>query len=316
MLLGKKFLILIIFFFSHNILFANDFNSLKGEKIFDEFKVNKRMKFDISGEWEAIDKYSDYVGWGIKVEGVTFVQMKNDIPIKFFEIARATGLSKWQAYLTNIIESATFNPKEEGCRERQHYNYLNVYKRGNAHNCMIVTMLDVQRALNPSDYDPDRVFSLGIRKWVEKNEINLPKIYLKYESSFHSMSVRDEWYVMLYAETPQNFANYKPKFSSRDTTEFHPDKISNFPEAKKIMQRWIKESAKLHKNFEIFQKAKKSQKLDLSVYVSSKEKKSQKKIKFSNGNLSEELIKLNELYKSGALTKEEFEKAKKRVLNN
>ena len=34
---------------------------------------------------EAIDKFSDYVGWGIKVE-VTFVQMKNDIPVKFFEI--------------------------------------------------------------------------------------------------------------------------------------------------------------------------------------------------------------------------------------
>ena len=211
-------------------------------------------------------------------------------------------------------ESATFNPKEEGCRERQHYNYLNVYKRGNAHNCMIVTMLDVQRALNPSDHDPDRVFTLGIRKWVEKNEINLPKIYLKYESSFHSMSVRDEWYVMLYAETPQNFANYKPKFSSRDTTEFHPDKISNFPEAKKIMQKWIKESAKLHKNFEIFQKAKKSQKLDLSEYIASKEKKKQKKIEFSSDNIADELTKINELYKSGALTKEEFEKAKKRVL--
>ena len=167
------------------------------------------MKFNIPGEWEAIDKFSDYVGWGIKVEGVTFVQMKNDIPVKFFEINRATGLSKWQAYLTNIIESATFNPKEEGCRERQHYNYLNVYKRGNAHNCMVITMLDIQRELNPSDYDPDRIFTLGIRKWVEKNDINLPKIYLRYESSFHSMSVRDEWYVMLYAETPENFANYK-----------------------------------------------------------------------------------------------------------
>ena len=314
MRLGKTFLIILLFFLSKDILFANDFNSQKGEKIFDEFKVNKRMKFNIPGEWEAIDKFSDYVGWGIKVEGVTFVQMKNDIPVKFFEINRATGLSKWQAYLTNIIEGATFNSKEEGCRERQHYNYLNVYKKGNAHNCMIVTMLDIQRALNPSDYDPDRVFSLGIRKWVEKNEINLPKIYLKYESSFHSMSVRDEWYVMLYGETPENFANYKPKFSSRDTTEFHPDKIANFPEAKKIMQRWIKESAKLHKNFEMFQKAKKSQKLDLSEYIASKEKKKQKKIEYSSDNIAEELIKINELYKSGALTKEEFEKAKKRVL--
>ena len=86
MRLGKTFLIILLFFLSKDILFANDFNSQKGEKIFDEFKVNKRMKFNIPGEWEAIDKFSDYVGWGIKVEGVTFVQMKNDIPVKFFEI--------------------------------------------------------------------------------------------------------------------------------------------------------------------------------------------------------------------------------------
>ena len=315
MLLGKKILLIIILFFFHNILFANDFNSLKGEKIFNKFEINKKMKLPIPGKWEVIDKYSDYVGWGIKVEGITFAEIEDNTPIKFFEIARATGLSKWQAYLTSIIEGATFNSKEGGCRKRQHYNYLKVYKRGSAHNCLIVTMLDVQRELNPSDYDPDRVFNLGIRKWVEKNEINLPKIYLQYESSFFSMSVRDEWYVMLYAETPENFANYKPKFTSRDTTEFHPDKIVNFPEAKKIMEKWTKKSARLHKDFEIFQNAKKSQKLDLSNYTDSKEKKKLKKVKYSN-NITEELIKLNELYKSGALSKEEFEKAKKKVLNN
>ena len=33
-------------------------------------------------------------------------------------------------------------------------------------------------------------------------------------------------------------------------------------------------------------------------------------------NLSSELEKLNELLKSGALTKEEFEKAKKKILDN
>jgi hypothetical protein len=33
-------------------------------------------------------------------------------------------------------------------------------------------------------------------------------------------------------------------------------------------------------------------------------------------NLSEELDKLNELLKSGALTREEFEKAKKKILDN
>ena len=32
-------------------------------------------------------------------------------------------------------------------------------------------------------------------------------------------------------------------------------------------------------------------------------------------NLSDELVKLNELYKTGALTEEEFEKAKKKLLD-
>ena len=36
----------------------------------------------------------------------------------------------------------------------------------------------------------------------------------------------------------------------------------------------------------------------------------------SSENLTEELNKLNELLKSGALTQEEFEKAKKKILDN
>ena len=36
----------------------------------------------------------------------------------------------------------------------------------------------------------------------------------------------------------------------------------------------------------------------------------------SNNDLSSEITKLNELHKSGALTQEEFEKAKNKLLNN
>ena len=40
-------------------------------------------------------------------------------------------------------------------------------------------------------------------------------------------------------------------------------------------------------------------------------------IRLSNSNdLSSEISKLNELYKNGALTQEEFEKAKSKLLNN
>ena len=136
-------------------------------------------------------------------------------------------------------------------------------------------------------------------------------MFLEYSASFHSMVVRPAWYVMSYGITPEAFANYKPKFTSRETTEFHPDKINNFPEAKKIMEKWLIKSAQIQKNFEKFQTVKKYQELDLSEIL-------QKDLKMNNKNiqnsLSKELIRLNDLYKSGALSKDEYEKAKKKVL--
>lgn len=39
-------------------------------------------------------------------------------------------------------------------------------------------------------------------------------------------------------------------------------------------------------------------------------------LKVGDDNLSDKLLKLNELFQSGALTKEEFEKAKKKILEN
>ena len=62
-------------------------------------------------------------------------------------------------------------------------------------------------------------------------------------------------------------------------------------------------------------KAKKSQKLDLSEFgidiYEIKNLKNEKK----DFNIINEIKELNEMYKSGVLTKEEFEKAKKMLLN-
>ena len=77
------------------------------------------------------------------------------------------------------------------------------------------------------------------------------------------------------------------------------------------MEKWLIKSAQIQKNFEKFQTVKKYQELDLSEIL-------QKDLKMNNKNiqnsLSKELIRLNDLYKSGALSKDEYEKAKKKVL--
>ena len=290
----------------------NDWKLKVGETISGEFKGSSKMTFTIGeGEWTLIDRSFDDVYADIFAEELLFVQFDGNVPIKYFNIGRVDNLGKWIAYISTYIQAAIFNEKDALCRLRQHYNYIKFYKKGMAHNCMVVTITDVNRELYPSDYNSNSDYSASVRRWIKKNNIKMPEIYLEYSASFHAMTVRPAWYLISYGETPETFANYKSKYTSRDTTEFHPDKIDNFPKAKAVMEDWLKTSAKFQKNFENFLKVRKHQKLDLNdiapkitnVNYSNKKK-----------DITDQILKLNELYKSRIITKEEFEKAKAKIL--
>ena len=56
-------------------------------------------------------------------------------------------------------------------------------------------------------------------------------------------------------------------------------------------------------------------KMIIPMLSSFNDKKSKNTSNLDNQNIVEQLNSLNNLYKSGVLTKEEFEKAKKRILN-
>ena len=77
------------------------------------------------------------------------------------------------------------------------------------------------------------------------------------------------------------------------------------------MQKWLSISANRHKVFEKSVKAKERHLLNLSELTSLNTG--------SNDNQSNDTInqlkRLNDLYKSGVLTKEEFKKAKNKILN-
>ena len=310
----KKLLAIVVLglLLSGNV-YPSDWNTKLNESISGEFKSNSKMKLPLNeGVWTLINKEVDAPVYNIGFESLTFVQMENNIPVKVFEIGRVKDLGKFSSLISGIIQAAVFKPKKGGCIQRQYYSYLNFYKRGTAHNCMLVRIFDVEGELYPSDYDEDVIFSAGIRQWVKRENIKLPKLYLSRNTSFYSMPVRNQWWNIFYAETPEKFCNYKPKFTSRDTSEFHPSKIDNFPKVKTCMKNWIKKNANMQKNFEDFIGAKKHQRLDLS---SISPNKSKKKFKFKSNEMTEQLIQLNKLYKSGALTKDEFVKAKKKLLN-
>jgi len=53
---------------------------------------------------------------------------------------------------------------------------------------------------------------------------------------------------------------------------------------------------------------------DKLLETSNNEEEVNNSLEFTNKDLSNELVKLSELFQSGVLTKEEFEKAKKKIL--
>ena len=77
------------------------------------------------------------------------------------------------------------------------------------------------------------------------------------------------------------------------------------------MEKFISVASNFHKKFEFMQKAQKHHLLDLSEYLNE-----DIKVKSMNKDIVRQLKELNDLYKSGALSGYEFEKAKKKLLNN
>ena len=83
------------------------------------------------------------------------------------------------------------------------------------------------------------------------------------------------------------------------------------------MENFIKLAAQRHKSFEKAIKAKEKHKLDLTEYgVGEIIEETKTTISSTNSGIAKELKELSDLYKEGVLTKEEFDAAKKKVLND
>ena len=309
-MIRKFFVKIFLLIFISNNCYASDFSKNIGDQITTVFNIDRTTNIDLpKGNWKVIEKDIGSLSAFIWKEMGMVLTDGNKL-IAGIEIGELSGLTKYQGQVMPIIEAAVFKPKEGGCIERQHYSFLRYYKKGFNHNCVAVYHLDVQRELYGSDYDPDRVYSALLRKWIKKNEIQIPNIMLVSESSFLSFRVRDRWVVFVIYISPEYFDNFKPQFTQRDTSEFHPDRINRFPEAKQVIEKFINYAANIHENFQDqLSKSNKSLKIDLSEFIGIQVNP------ISNNNIADEIEKLNSLYKKGIISKEEFEKAKSKILN-
>ena len=139
-------------------------------------------------------------------------------------------------------------------------------------------------------------------------------VYSKYEHSKGSKVWGSSYYY-----NPELDGVPKPISKEWDTNEFHKQRIMNHPKHEEFIKKYISITAKYIDAFNKTHKLKSTSKLSLGV----NENISDVSINTGSGNSNkktsttvvEELKTLKDLLDSGAITKEEFEKAKKKILN-
>ena len=285
-----------------------------GQEVEGQIVFSKKVKIDLpEGKWTLASRA--LWNWhGLNLTDYTLIKLKDNeisegIFIGEFELG---GIATGQ--IDPILNELVFKGEHDGCYERPEYFLIKFYSKGNTHNCFTVRHVDLIQEIDYPDDPEMRGANLVFSNWIKDNSIKVPKISLLSEHTYFSRLVGGNWYQVQHFINPKFLDAPKNKFYTEESSEYHKYNIEQFPDHKKIMQKWLTISAERHKIFEQNIMAKDRHKLDLSNYYSGKIKSKDNKSKLSSEVITQ-IEQLNDLYKAGVLTKEEFTKAKKKILN-
>ena len=304
-----KFILVICIFFNTSV-FAKMYKV--GEQITNnQLQMNKNFKIDLSpGIWTVINReeykwgYFDFRVWGIaKIEEKEIVE--------FYEVVWGDMGVRLQSQIDPLIYEAVFKDPYDGCYERPEYYLVEVISVGRSHNCMVIKHWDVIKQIHSPDDPHSKHRTVQYRKFLRETGVKFPKMSLGSYHSYFSRHNLNSWYQVVYVLHPKLIDGPKSKFFTEDTSEYHKYNIEKHPKHKSAMEKFISIAANFHTKFEKSQKAQKHHLLNLNKYI-----KEDLKVKTSNKDIVAQIKELNDLYKSGALSGYEFEKAKKKLLNN
>jgi len=305
----KKILCLLFLSFIINITSNSSAKTFyTGDQVKDYFNYNNDIKIKLSlGNWTVIRKQTRGVP---KQKIVSIGRIENNEIMEIVEIYDAQLAGYYNYYIDPIIIELMFKDEHDGCYERSEYYLLKLYRNGTTFNCMIVRHFDVTKELKYPDGPYGKAAASAYNFWIKSNSLTYPKIMLESYHTYFSRMVDGKWYEVRRFVHPKLLNAPKSNFFTEETSEYHKYNISQFPEHEETMKKWISISSKFHKNFENMAKAKSHHKLALDKYFIEIEVEAK-----SDDPVVDQLKQLNELYKSGALTEEEFTKAKKKLLN-
>ena len=244
----------------------------------------------------------------IRLDCISFIQLKKKVLNGYFEICEIANGGKHAHDLGRLLIKQVRSGKYDNCTLRPEYYYVNLWTKGISMNCFKLRHIDVEKELNYPD-NPEDMSHLSTKRYLEKNNIISPKTLIGSSHLFFAPNVKDKGIEIIYLINPEVYGVPKTINGSESRSEYHRDNIEQYPIKKKFMDDWLIQEANYHQTFEKKLKAKSHQLLNLVQFT---EKNSPK---LTNENITNQLKSLNDLYKSGVLTKEQFEKAKKKILN-
>ena len=280
-----------------------------GQKIEYEIILDKKIKVDLSpGKWELVEKekwnYNAFSGYYISAIKLNQNKVEEVISLSYLGTQ-----GKRHADVNTFIYEIVFKNKHDGCYKRPEYFDLSLYHKGATVNCMMVRHVDVNKELyNPDDKEL-AYLDANLVRYIEDNSIEIPNIGLRSAHIIFDRSISQKYYVLTHFINPEFFKGPKNKFFTENESEYHPLNISKYPEHKKFMNKFLSKSSLFHQDIENKLGVKNQKKLEISNYITEVLKND------INDNTISQLKKLNELYKEGILSKEEFEKAKKKILD-
>ena len=144
----RTIFIIFIFFLSLNNSVAKSYNI--GDKVTNILDINSDFKINLSdGDWEVVRKEFDSV-YTIRQFILGIGKIKNNRVVELIEIYEGQ-LQRDVTVIDRIIQEIMFHDRYDGCYERQEYYLVELYRKGNTHNCMVVRHRDMQKALTRPD---------------------------------------------------------------------------------------------------------------------------------------------------------------------
>ena len=303
--MNKILLIIIVGIFFFSKANASSTKLIKGQPYENQIKW-KHVKFNLPKySWIYYDK-DNWNFYHFHGSCANFISIQKKIIKGHYQICYVASGGKKRTQLGAFLQAEWKNNKYDNCSLRPEYFYARFIFKGASTNCFKTRHIDANKELyfpeDPEDKDQAR-----LKKYIKDKDLIISKIYLL-RQSFYFSNRKDRAYSIEALINPEFYGAPKTIYGSEDKSEYHKNNIDDHPIKKEFIMRWTKKMSNEHKHLEKQMGANANFKLDFSdmSLISSKKKTS---------DLVEQIKKLDELFKSGALTKEEFEKAKKKLLN-